>query len=78
VATVALWHLGVTAVLAGLLSSVMLLQSFRSVLHRQRRRGAQRAVAAPAPPRTVASSSGRDERDPGEPVPPLMTSAGGS
>jgi hypothetical protein len=50
VATVALWHLGVTAVLAGALSSVILVQSIGAALRRLRL-GARRGVTVPVQPR---------------------------
>jgi len=58
VTTVALWHLGVTGILAGALSSVILVQFLGDVLRRMRR-GAHRTAPVLVPsrltiePRTV-------------------------
>lgn len=62
--TVALWHLGVSGVLAGALSTVILMQSLGDAARRLRQR-AQRPVQAPVrnrpvvEPRTVRASSVR-------------------
>ena len=56
-ATVALWHLGVTAVLAGVLSGVMLLQSLCDVFRRHLRRGGRRVLTIPAPRQTVEAGT---------------------
>jgi hypothetical protein len=54
VATVVLWHLGVSGVLAGALASVILVRSTADAL-RRRARGARRAVPVVVPARPTAS-----------------------
>jgi hypothetical protein len=78
VATIALWHLGVTAVLAGALSSVILVQSIGAALRRLRL-GGRRGVAVPVQSRTTVEP--RTVRVGGLPTTekaPAMASAAGA
>ena len=73
-ATVALWHLGVTGILAGALSMVILVQSLGDGLRRLRRPAAVPAQVRPlAEPRTLrpAARTAREQA-------PAMASAAGA
>jgi hypothetical protein len=78
VATIALWHLGVTAVLAGALSSVILVQSIGAALRRLRP-GARRDLTVPLHSRlTVEPRTVRVTVLPSTEKAPAMASAAGA
>jgi hypothetical protein len=79
VTTVALWHLGVTAVLAGVLSTVMLLQGLAGLIRRQRRGSGARTVITVVPRQRIAPVTLHLDVPAGsEPARPMASSGGQS